>query len=173
MKLDRNQKIVAVGSFSGVATMLLLVFTLYRFLLPNFHGLTALSERLAFTLRWDVLAVVPFFVGIMAIANRRFLSEAINPLAGNRDEVMEINIRVVNNTHEQYLVFLVATLALSTLLRPDQMKLIPAVVIAFLLARLAFWIGYRKNPLYRAPGMGATAYLNLGLLLAVLYLVFR
>src|SRR5215469_7927028 len=27
-----------------------------------------------------------------------------------------------------------------------------------------FWIGYRIHPLYRAFGMGATAYLNVGLL---------
>jgi hypothetical protein len=31
-------------------------------------------------------------------------------------------------------------------------------------ARMAFWIGYRIDPLYRAFGMGATGYLNVGLL---------
>jgi hypothetical protein len=34
-----------------------------------------------------------------------------------------------------------------------------------------FWIGYCIYFLYRAPGMSGTAYLNLGLILYVLYKV--
>jgi hypothetical protein len=44
------------------------------------------------------------------------------------------------------------------------MRLIPAATIVFVFARMAFWIGYRIQPLYRAFGMGATGYLNAGLL---------
>jgi hypothetical protein len=44
--------------------------------------------------------------------------------------------------------------------------------IVFVLARIVFWIGYRKDPLLRAPGMAATAYLNLGGLLTAVYLAF-
>ena len=39
----------------------------------------------------------------------------------------------------------------------------------FVAARIAFWIGYRMHPLYRAPGMAATGFLNLGLLAAALW----
>ena len=34
----------------------------------------------------------------------------------------------------------------------------------FVIARFAFWIGYRVRPIYRAPGMSATGYLNAGLM---------
>ena len=44
-----------------------------------------------------------------------------------------------------------------------------ACAIVFMIARLVFWFGYRRHPLFRAPGMSATAYLNLGMILYVLY----
>src|SRR4029077_18572667 len=54
-------------------------------------------------------------------------------------------------------------------LRPSAQRLIPAATIAFIVARITFWIGYRINPLYRAFGMGATGYLNVGLLAFALW----
>ena len=44
------------------------------------------------------------------------------------------------------------------------MGVIAAAVIVFVVARAAFWVGYRIHPLYRAFGMAATADLNIGLL---------
>ena len=40
----------------------------------------------------------------------------------------------------------------------------------FVAARIAFWVGYRIHPLYRAAGFAATAYLNIGLIGAALWL---
>ena len=42
----------------------------------------------------------------------------------------------------------------------------------FIVARAVFWLGYRLNPLYRAPGMSATAYMNLGMILYLLFHIF-
>ena len=42
--------------------------------------------------------------------------------------------------------------------------------ITFAFMRIAFWIGYRIHPLYRAFGFAGTAYLNFGLLGAALWL---
>ena len=49
------------------------------------------------------------------------------------------------------------------------LQVIWAVAIVFVVARCIFWLGYRINPLYRAPGMSSTAYMNLGMILYVLY----
>ncbi|HEX6398372.1 MAG TPA: hypothetical protein VFZ95_13180 [Steroidobacteraceae bacterium] len=38
-----------------------------------------MAERLAFALRINVVAPVPFFLMIITIANSRFLSDAIDP----------------------------------------------------------------------------------------------
>ena len=62
------------------------------------------------------------------------------------------------------MLFVIGTLALSVSLPPGQMRVIAAVTIVFIVARFAFWIGYRIHPLYRAFGMAATMYLNIGIL---------
>ena len=64
---------------------------------------------------------------------------------------------------------LVATTALSINLTAAEMRIIPGATIVFVAARLAFWVGYRIHPLYRAFGMAATVYLNIGLLALALW----
>ena len=63
----------------------------------------------------------------------------------------------------------VASLALSTIVEVSNLQVVWACTIVFVTARSVFWIGYRINPLYRAPGMSATAYMNLGMILFVLF----
>lgn len=92
------------------------------------------------------------------------MSEAIDPTLNKEDLATQINGRVVENTLQQLVLFVLGTLALSVGLAPEQMGIIPAAVIVFVIARIAFWIGYRVHPLYRAFGMAATGYLNVGLL---------
>jgi hypothetical protein len=50
------------------------------------------------------------------------------------------------------------------------MPVIGAAAITFFVMRIAFWIGYRIDPLYRAFGFSSTAYLNAGLLVWALWL---
>jgi uncharacterized MAPEG superfamily protein len=168
--MNQSQKKVAIGAASGVATMALSVYLLYS-LLPEIQGVTSLAERLAFTLRMNVVAVIPFFIMMIFVGNGRFLSDAIDPTKHLETKALEINGRVADNTLQQTFVFFVGTLALSTFLTATSIKLIVALTIVFLIARTVFWIGYRIDPLYRAPGMAATSYMNLGILLSVLYLI--
>lgn len=42
--------------------------------------------------------------------------------------------------------------------------------IVAVVARCAFWIGYRMQPFFRAPGMSAAAYMSLGI---IAYMLFR
>ena len=79
---------------------------------------------------------------------------------------------MADNTLQQNFVFAIASLALATLLSPAYLQAIWACAIVFAVARLVFWAGYRMHPLLRAPGMAATAYLNLGMILYVLYRLF-
>ena len=86
---------------------------------------------------------------------------------------MLINGRVADNTLQQFVVFAVGLLALSVTLPARSLSFIPAATITFVIARLVFWIGYRIHPLYRAPGFSSTAYLNMGMLIASLWLWVR
>ena len=70
------------------------------------------------------------------------------------------------------MLFLAGALALAASLPPERIQIVGAAAIVFVAARLAFWIGYRIDPLYRAFGFAATFYLNLGLLLGALWLGF-
>ena len=128
-----------------------------------------LGNRLAYAMGANVFALTPLVIVLMAIANARFLSDAIDPTRGAESASMQIDGRVADNTLQQSLVFVVASLGVSTRIPLHMLQVIWACAIVFVVARFSFWLGYRINPLYRAPGMSATAYLNLGMML---YAVF-
>jgi len=137
--------------------------------LPVPEIVDSLGERLAYALRANVVALLPLFIMIITVANSRFLSEAIDPTRQAESVSMQIDGRVVDNTLQQNFVFAVASLALSTLVALEHLQVVWACAIVFVVARVVFWLGYRIDPLYRAPGMAATGYLNLGMILFVLY----
>ena len=130
------------------------------------------AERLAYALHANVFALVPFFIMLITVGNSRFLSEAIDPTRRAESRSMQIDGRVADNTLQQNFVFAIATLALSTIVPLHHLQVVWACAIVFVVARAVFWLGYRINPLYRAPGMSATAYMNLGLILFVLWWTF-
>jgi len=167
--MTKDQKTVAIGASSGIISMIALVWLLSE-AIPTPVIADAPGDRLAYALPWAVLAVLPFFAMIIAVGNARFLSEAIDPTAGKEDETMVVNGRVAENTLQQYVCFLAAMLALATLLPADKLSFVPAVAITFFIARIVFWIGYRIHPLYRAPGFSSTAYMNIFMFIAVLWL---
>ena len=68
------------------------------------------------------------------------------------------------------MLFLVGMLALSVSLPVHRLNLVAALAITFVVMRIAFWIGYRIKPVYRAFGFSSTAYMNLAMLIAALWL---
>jgi hypothetical protein len=161
-----------VGAASGIVAMIAGSTVIYS-MWPANPALTDTASRLAYALRAAVFAVLPLLAGIIAVGNGRFLSEAIDPMLHRESQATEVNGRVVDNTLQQFLIFLVGTLALSTGLTADQMRAIPAVAIVFVVARIAFWVGYRIHPLYRAFGFAATMYLNFGILAFAFWTMLR
>jgi hypothetical protein len=161
--LTRDQKIVAAGAASGVATMVVAVVALYQ-LWPVPAGLGGIAERIGYALQWLALAVLPLLAVVANIGNNRALGEAIDPTLGREDRAMDIDRRVAANTVEQLALFAAGLLALAPGLTAEQMRIVPAAVIVFVAMRMAFWIGYRIHPLYRAFGMSSTIYLSVGLL---------
>jgi len=169
--MKAEQKVVAIGAASGVILMSLSVWLLAKALpAPSVSGL--LQERLAYALPANVFAMLPLFILLVTIANSRFLSEAIDPTRRAESRSMEIDGRVADNTLQQNFVFAVTSLAVSTFVPFHNLQVVWACAIVFIVARCAFWLGYRINPLYRAPGMSATAYLNLGMILYGVYSAF-
>lgn len=170
--MTKDQRTVAIGAVSGVAAMVLLVWLLSKLIEAPPIADTA-ADRMAYAARWLVVAVLPLFAMFVTVGNERFFSEAIDPTLGKEDNRMVVNGRVADNTLQQFVVFAVGLLALSVTLPARSLSFIPAATITFVIARLVFWIGYRVHPLYRAPGFSSTAYLNLGMLIASLWLWIR
>ena len=168
--MGREQRIVLAGALPGIATMLLAIWALPR-ILPA-PAAPDLAARLAYVLRWDVVAAIPLFAAIGAVGNGRFLGPAIDPTKGGEDRAMIVNGRVVDNSLQQFALFLIATLALAVELPAERLNLLAAAAIVFVAMRFAFWIGYRIDPLYRAFGFAATMWLNLVLLAAALWFGF-
>jgi hypothetical protein len=166
--MKKEQRIVAAGASIGILLMALSVWLLTDFL-PQPSIADTLADRIAFALQANVIALVPLFAMLIVIGNARFLSDAIDPTRHAENRSMEIDGRVADNTLQQNFVFAVASLALSTLVSLSYLQVVWACAIVFVVARTAFWLGYRINPLYRAPGMAATAYMNLGMIVFVLW----
>lgn len=169
--MTKDQKIVATGALTGILTML----TALVLLSAIFPGLSPDAEagaRLAYAIRWIALAALPLALAIASVGNARFSSEAIDPTACRESDSMVINGRVVDNTVQQYLLFGVAALAVAASAEGDQLGVVAAGAIIFVIARLAFWIGYRIRPLYRAAGFASTFYLNVALFGYALWLAW-
>lgn len=157
--MDKAQKLVAIGAGTGVAVMVGALVGLSNIMPRLAFGADA-GERLAFAVKWIALAAAPLFMTIMAIGNARFKSEAIDPTVHREDRSMIINGRVAENTLQQFALFSAALLAVAATSDGSQLSLVSSAALVFVIARLAFWIGYRIDPLYRAAGFSATAYLN-------------
>ena len=166
--MTRDQKIVATGAASGVAAMLLAVWLLYT-LLPAPAGMQGQFDGVAYALHWLPFAALPLLAMIVSVGNARAMGPAIDPTLGNEDVKLRINIRVASNTLEQFVLFAAGSLGLAASIDPARVKVIGAAAIVFVAARIAFWIGYRIHPLYRAAGFAGTAYLNFGLIGAALW----
>ena len=167
--MTKDQKTVAIGALSGIVGMIALVWGIATYF-PEPNVVDNNGDRLAYALRWSVIAVLPLFFMIAAVGNARFLSEAIDPTLRKEDQKMVVNGRVADNTTQQFLLFLVGITALSVSLPIERISFIPAIAITFVISRIVFWIGYRIHPLYRAPGFSSTAYMNLFMFLAVIWL---
>ena len=163
-----DQRKVLIGAVSGILSMALAMWLL-TMALPDANA-PALAGRLAYAPVANAGAAVILFVMLAAVGNGRFLSEAIDPTLGKETPRIVIDGHVADNTTQQFLVFAAATLGLAANLPEDDLNVVAAAAITFVVARTLFWIGYRVHPLYRAFGFSATAYLNLGLLVAAMYL---
>jgi len=167
--MNKDQKVVLTGAISGVVAMIVLLWLLYR-VLPAPAGAEEAANRIAYAVKWHAFAVLPFFAMVIVVGNARFLSEAIDPTLGKESLAMIINGRVAENTLQQFVLFVTGTLALAAAVEGDTVRIVGAAAIVFFVMRIAFWIGYRIQPVYRAFGFSSCAYMNLGLIGSALYL---
>jgi hypothetical protein len=92
-------------------------------------------------------------------------SPAIDPLAGYETRRMTINLRYLQNTLEQLLVFLPGLFGLAYYCDSGAaMRAVSATTFVWIAGRFAFWIGYHQGALHRAAGAPGMALAMLVLL---------
>jgi uncharacterized MAPEG superfamily protein len=128
------------------------------YFLPPIAGMANTLARLVFALKCCCVAILLcFLTGIEAVARERLQSPAFDPLAGYETRRLRINLRYLQNTLEQLLLFIPGLLALSVYGTDGRsMRAVVAITVVWIATRFAFWIGYHYGPQHRgvgAPGM--------------------
>ena len=169
LTLDQRyvRKMAALGSFSAIAT----IGAAWMISPAIFiHSINGLPLRLSAYLLAILIGVVPMVAMIARIAMGRFFGPAI--LGGNCDPVVEIDVRVLNNTHEQFILFGVSALLLIAVLPEGRLAMAPMLAVAFNFFRFVFWLGYHRKPTMRAFGFAATFYSNILLMVLCVFLIY-
>jgi len=122
------------------------------------------GERIVLVLKLSVLPAGFLLVVVQAVALTRLVTGAIDPLTDVPSNWRRVDMRVLANTVEQTLIFLPLLLAFAMVIKADESAWLTALPVAFVLARIVFWVGYRISPMGRAPGMAAGFFINLGML---------
>ena len=138
-----------------------------RYFAPGPAGMDDLAARMLFTLKCCCIATLFCFVtGIEAVAHERLQSAAFDPLEHFETRRLQVNLRYLQNTLEQLLVFVAGLFGLAAY-SPDgeAMRAVVATTVVWILARLAFWAGYHRSAAMR--GIGAP-----GAALALLVLIY-
>jgi hypothetical protein len=134
--------------------------------------LDTFAERLRYALIANIFAIIPMCLMFIAVSDVRvFLHALINPLHHAEKKIIQIDLHVADSTFQQNFIFAIVSLTASTLVWHQYLNFIWACGIVFAISRMAFWIGYRIDPLYRFPGVTATVTMNLSLVFFVLYCV--
>lgn len=155
---------------ASILVSLIVGYGIYR-LLPPFAGMDDVGARMLVALKCVAAATLFCFVaGIEAVAHERLRSPAFDPLAGFQTRRLQVNLRYLQNTLEQLVVFAVGLFGLAAYLASGSaMRLLPALTVIWIGNRFAFWIGYHRSAAMRTLGAPSMA---IGLLM-LLYVAAR
>ena len=165
---ERKSGMLAIGA--SVAVSAIIWVALWR-LLPPLSGMDAIGAGMLVALKCVAAATLFGLVaGIEAVAHERLQSNAFDPLQGHQTERLRVNLRYLQNTLEQLIVFAVGLFGIAAYLDSGStMRIVIASTVVWILNRFAFWIGYHRSAAMR--GLGAPS-MVIGLVM-LLYVVAR
>src|SRR3546814_16650072 len=89
------------------------------------------------------LILLAFVTGIEAVAHRRLFSRAIDPLAGAESAATKVDLRYLQHTLEQLVVFLPGLFGLAYYCNgPRSVHAVTATAILWVIGSCACWIGF-------------------------------
>ena len=152
--IRRQRSTLMFGMLIALAVTIALWLAVDR-LLPPLANMEDVTSRLVFALGCCCVAILLcFLTGIEAVSHERLFSAAIDPLSGHETRRMTINLRYLQNTLEQTVVFVPGLLILSVYCADGRsMRAVVATTVVWIVSRGAFWIGYHRGSRYRAVGL--------------------
>jgi uncharacterized metal-binding protein len=128
------------------------------YFMPALGGMEEPLARFVIALKCCCMAILfCFLTGIEAVAHERLRSPAIDPLSGYETRRLTINLRYLQNTLEQLVLFVPGLFALAFYCADGHsMRAVIATTVVWIVTRFVFWIGYHYGSQHRAigaPGM--------------------
>jgi len=158
MSQKRDNLVVKRGILLGIALSISVLMLSFHFL-PNVDHEPGLLMRLKIGVKSLVFPALLFLLMIIRIGAQRFGNPAEDPTrVVASSHAMQVDLRVLANTHEQLILFMINAMALAVLLPFACLTLVPIYSAIFVIGRILFWAGYRHNVLWRAPGFGMTLF---------------
>lgn len=154
----RSQRHTGMLAIAAAAVVAACLWIAIRAFAPPVVGMETLGARMLFALKCLCLATLFCLVtGVEAVAHERLQSPAFDPLEGFETKRLRINLRYLQNTLEQLIVFAVGLFGLAAYSADDgAMRAVEATTATWIVARWAFWLGYHRSAAMRglgAPGM--------------------
>lgn len=167
-RAERRSGIAVIAA--SLIVSIVIGLALYHWL-PPLAGMDSLGARMLVALKCVAFATLFCLVaGVEAVAHERLQSDAFDPLQGHETKRLRVNLRYLQNTLEQIIVFVVGLFGLAAYLTSGEaMRAVVAITVIWILNRYAFWIGYHRSAAMRglgAPSMAVS-------LLMLLYVVAR
>ena len=149
------------------ALPVLIIGGLALFYTPLIPNMSAGIDRINFALNiCGIAGLFSLMMGVEAVAHDRLFTPAINPLANFENKRIKVNKQYLQNTLEQFVLFVFAVLMFTSLCQNgDDMRSIVAFAVAWTLSRIIFWIAYHHNPLDRIYGL-------IGMVLTMIVLIY-
>ena len=148
-----------IFSIRGGLTLSVQILTCGMYLFPagNETAFPTNLEKLVFTLKWQSLSVMMLLFGIGAVGRVRASTSAIDQVYGKGEQLLYVEARYLQNTLEQFILSSTGQLILSVYVSAAVLtRIIPILVILFVVGRFLFFFGYKMDPLKRGYGFSMT-----------------
>ncbi len=151
----RQERKSGIAAIAGSIAISAIIWVALWQLLPPLVGMETTAARMLVALKCVALATLFCLVGgVEAVAHERLQSNAFDPLQGHETQRLRVNLRYLQNTLEQLVVFAVGLFGLALYLDSGSaMRIVVATTAIWVLNRFAFWIGYHRSAAMR--GLGA------------------
>ncbi|PZU71813.1 MAPEG family protein [Brevundimonas sp.] len=159
--MSAEQRAIAVRSALAIAVTAAAIAAAWLWLPPAVLGAApdmATADRLAYALKAELPVFLWLGGCLRTVAGIRFRSDADRPGSAYAAPSARLAVpaAVLQNSLEQTVLAVGAHLVLATMLRGEQMILLPVLVALYLAGRVFFALGYAKGAGARAFGMALT-----------------